>query len=144
MVRRSRRKDVPRHRADQYQRVAEGLTESAEALHSLAEEGDRYGNAIAVLAVHAAIAWTDALTIAYQGVKHTGSDHRRASDLLLEALGHRRVSPDARRKLEAILQTKEEVSYQGEFYRVQDALTLLTRLRAFVRWADRQFEQRPT
>lgn len=144
MIRRSRRKAVDRHRARQYRRVAEGLAESAEALHTLADEGDRYGNAIGVLAVHAAIAWSDALTIAYGGVKHTGSDHRRAADLLLEVLGDRRVTADARKSLESILQTKEEVSYQGEYYRVVDALKLLTQLRGFVAWAAEQYERRPT
>lgn len=143
MVRRSRRKEVPGHRARQYRRVAEGLVESAEALHALADEGDRYGNAIGVLAVHAAIAWTDTLTIAYGGVKHTGADHRQAADLLLEVLGDHRLTSDARRNLQAILQTKEEVSYQGEFYRVADAMTLLAQLRAFVDWASEQYERRP-
>lgn len=141
MVRRSRRTEVPPHRAEQYRRVAEGLQESAEALHTL--EDDQYGNAIGILAVHSAIAWTDALTIAYQGVKHSGRDHTQAADLLLEAVGEADGIGEARKKLEAILQTKEEVSYQGDFYRVEDAMTLLTQLRGYCRWAAEQYERRP-
>jgi len=142
MIRRSKSKQVPKHRAPEYARVAEGLYESAEALFTLADEGDRYGNAIGVLAVHAAIAWTDALTIRHKARKHTGSDHVKAADYLLEALGSR-VSPDMRKKLTAILQTKEEVSYVGEYYRVADAMTLLTQLRAFREWAKEEFERLP-
>jgi hypothetical protein len=136
------RTGVPRHRADQYARVAEGLSKSAEDLFTLAESEDRYGNAIGVLAVHAAIAWTDALTIGYRGWKHTGSDHRKAADLLLKALGSR-MSSQMRKTLMAILQTKEEVSYQGQYYRVEDAMSLLTQLRKYGEWAGEQFAQRP-
>lgn len=143
MISRSQRKSgIPRHRADQYARVARGLSQGAEDLFELAEPGDRYGNAIGVLAVHAAIAWTDALTISYRGWKHTGSDHRKAADLLQQALGPR-VSAETRKTLWAILQTKEEVSYQGEYYRVEDAMTLLTHLRAYAEWARQQFAERP-
>lgn len=143
MVRRSGRTDVPRHRARQYRRVARGLAESAEALHALADEGDRYGNAIGVLSVHAAIAWVDALTIAYGGVKHTGADHGGAADLLLETVPESRMSADARRKLRAVLRSKDEVSYMGQFYSVEDAMRLLIRLRAFTQWAHEVFERRP-
>lgn len=80
MVRRRQRKtDIPSHRARQYQRVAKGLQESA----------------------------------------------------------------DARKKLRAILQAKDTVSYMGEFYRVEDAMTLLTQLRAFSDWAREVYERRP-
>lgn len=142
MVRRSQYRSVPKHRAPQYEKVAEALYRSAEDLHTLAGEGGRYGNAIGVLAVHAAIAWTDALTIRHRAKKHTGSDHSKAADFLLESLRHR-VPSDIRKKLAAILQTKEEVSYQGEYYRVQDAMILLTQLRAFREWARGEYERLP-
>lgn len=143
MINRSQYKTgIPRHRAKQYVRVVEGLSKGAEDLFKLAEPEDRYGNAIGVLAVHAAIAWTDALTIAYRGWKHTGSDHQKAADVLHQALGSR-VPAKVRKTLRAILQTKEVVSYQGEYYRVEDAMTLLTRLRAYQGWAEERYEQRP-
>lgn len=137
------RTGIPQHRAEQYARVAKGLTRGAEDLFALAESEDRYGNAIAVLAVHAAIAWTDALTIAYRGWKHTGSNHHKAADVLLRALGPR-VSGEIRRALLAILQTREEVAYQGQYYRVEDAMALLTRLRAYHKWAQERYAERPT
>lgn len=144
MVRQSRSKGVPRHRAPEYRRVAEGLYWSAEDLFALADERSRYGNAIGVLAVHSAIAWTDALTIGFGGRKHTGARHVGAADVLLEEVGEIRVSSDARKTLQAILGAKDEVSYQGEYYSVEQAMTLLTQLRAYRDWARETFERRPT
>lgn len=50
---------------------------------------------------------------------------------------------ESRKKLQAILRAKEEVSYMGEYYREEQALTLLTKLRAYRRWAREVYERRP-
>lgn len=143
MVNPSQYTRVPAHRAGQYRNVAESLYSAAEDLATLAGDESGYGNAIGVLVVHAAIAWTDALTIAYDERKHTGGQHRKAADLLLEAVGEPNVDADKRKKLQAILRAKEEVSYMGEYYREDQALTLLTKLRAYRRWAREVYERRP-
>lgn len=140
MVRSSQSKDVPRHRATQYRRVGDSLAKGAEDLFTL--EDAAYGNAIGVLVVHAAIAWTDALTIAFGGKKHTGADHEKAADLLLQELGER-VLPEARKKLQAILRAKDSVSYMGESYTLDQAMVVLTHLRSYLDWARNTFELRP-
>jgi hypothetical protein len=94
MVTRGSRKEGDRGQAEKYRRVGAALLESAQVLTELADEGDGYGNAIAVVAVHACIACNDALSIAWKGVKSTEGDHTRAPDTLLFALSHQLVVVD--------------------------------------------------
>ena len=137
-----RHKIVDRSVADRYRRVAESLLESARVLVSLAEEEDDYGNAIAIVAVHAAIAWSDAVCITYAGLKSTDGDHTRAADLLQDALGTR-VDAQALRSLRSVLQKKDMVAYGGDYYRVPEARALLEKVEAFCSWAEKMYEKRP-
>lgn len=89
MVRSGSAKDVDPSQAEKYRRVGASLLASARALEGVAVGGDPYGNAIGVVAVHAAIAYNDALTIAFRGIRSTEGDHRKAADVLQRALGHR-------------------------------------------------------
>jgi hypothetical protein len=71
MVARGSRKDIDKAQAEKYRRVGAALLESARVLAEVAADGDSFGNAIAVVAVHACIAYNDALSIAWRGVKST-------------------------------------------------------------------------
>ena len=75
MVARANRKSVDKAQAEKYRRVGAALLESATVLSELATDADSFGNAIAVVAVHACIAHDDALSIAWKGVKSTEGDH---------------------------------------------------------------------
>jgi hypothetical protein len=142
MTGRSRQKRVDRAEAAKYLRVGESLLRSAEALAEIAVEGDPYGNAIGVVATHAAIAYNDALTIAYRQVKSTEGDHRRAADVLQDALGP--AAPPAKvALLRSVLGAKDRVSYSGTFYRLDEARRLLSDVQGFGRWAHDMYEQRP-
>jgi len=101
--------------------------EGARTLAELADENGPTGNAIAAIAVHAAIAWSDAVSIAYAGMKSTDGDHMRAADPLHDALGARM---DAQ-ALRWVLQKKDTVAYGGDYYRVSEALALLERAEEF-------------
>ena len=142
MVRPSRRKSTERSQAGRYLIVAESLLRSAEALSEIAVEGDPYGNAIGVVSTHAAIAFNDALTIAYRGVKSTEGDHRRAGDVLQEVLGAR-VPADQLSRLRAVLALKDRISYGGTYYRLDDARRVLVEVQIFGAWAKQTYEQRP-
>lgn len=141
-MRLGRRKAVDRSAADKYRRVADGLLESARSLVHLADEADHYGNAIAIVAIHAAVAWADTLCIAYAGMKSTDGDHARAADLVQDALGAR-ADEQALKSLRSALQKKDQVSYGGDYYRVSEARTLLTRVELFCSWAEKAYESRP-
>ena len=142
MVARGNRKDVDRAQAEKYRRVGAALLESANVLAELATDGDSYGNAIAVVAVHACIAYNDALSIAWKGVKSTEGDHSRAVDTLVFALGNLAVAERVR-QLRSVLSRKDEVSYQGSYYRVGEAVHLLQQAAAFCAWADDLYDRRP-
>lgn len=142
MVTRGSRKEVDRTQADKYRRVGAALLESAQTLADLAADSDSFGNAIAVVAVHACIAYNDALSIAWKGVKSTEGDHTRAPDTLLFALSHQ-APPERVRQLKAVVDKKDHVSYQGTYYRIDQATRLLREATGFCSWAEEIFERRP-
>lgn len=142
MVRSGSAKEVDPSRAEKYRRVGASLLSSAHALVSVAVTGDPYGNAIGVVAVHAAIAYNDALTIAYRGIKSTEGDHRKAADVLQRALGHR-ARPEEVARLRSILALKDRISYGGQYYSLEEAQALLRDAEAFATWAENMYAERP-
>ncbi len=142
MVRRMVSKSVDKALSVKYLRVARALKSGAEALLTIADREDTYGNAIGVLAVHAAIAYNDALTIAYGGKKATGEDHKRAVDLLRETFGNR-LPNDVHKDLRGILSLKDTFSYLGAYQHVDNAQKLVDRVGRFSEWAEDTYERRP-
>lgn len=142
MAKRTRRKRMDSIAAAKYHRVARALLGSAVDLWEIADDGDVYGNAIAIVAIHSAIAYADTLCIAYAGFKSTEGEHERAADTLSDALGER-AEPQELRTFRTIVREKDAVSYQGEYYTITDARTMVERLQAFARWAEEMYERRP-
>lgn len=122
--------------------MAESMLRSAEALNEIAVEGDPYGNAVGLIAIHSAIAFNDALTIAYREVKSTEGDHRRAADVLQDVLGPR-APADELARLRSVLALKDRISYGGVHYRLDEARRILSEVQAFGGWARRMYDQRP-
>lgn len=141
MVKRGRRKTVERHQAAKYRNVGSALLRSAQDLEEVAAEDARYGNAIAVIAIHAAIAYNDAITIAYAAFKSTEGEHEKAPDALIAAL--KNPSPDNVDLLRAVVKKKDTVSYQGEYQTMGDAATILRRAEQFCAWAEEMYQNRP-
>lgn len=95
-----------------------------------------------MIAIHAAIAFNDTLTIAYGAVQSTEGEHERAADALREALGPR--APRERiEQLRSVVKKKDSASYQGEYYTVADAVLVLARAEAFSAWAEEMYQRRP-
>lgn len=145
MVTGGQRKRTDRYQAHKYHRVAGSLLQSASVLMGLASEDDSYGNAIALLAIHAAVSYNDALTISYGEAKSTEGQHVKAADLLVEALRgfDTKVVAARANQLRAILGSKDRVSYTGTFYRLEDAAQLLRQTSDFAAWADAMYQRRP-
>ena len=141
MVSRGRRKTVDRHQAAKYRNVASALLRSAQDLEELGPDDARYGNAIAVIAIHAAIAYNDAITIAYGGFKSTDGEHEKAPDALIAAL----KNPPAEyvHLLRTIVKKKDTVSYQGEYQTMRDAATILRRAEQYSAWGEQMYQNRP-
>jgi hypothetical protein len=122
-------------RAPRYRRVAAALLKSAADLLDVADERSTYGNAVAIIAIHATIAYSDALTIGYGGVKSGDGEHLRAVEVLRDVLGTR-ADAGALRAMTRVLQRKDAVSYQGEYYSLDEARTLVGLAREFAGWAE--------
>ncbi|MHB8873186.1 MAG: hypothetical protein ACYC8T_05815, partial [Myxococcaceae bacterium] len=118
MTRKTRRKRVDASQAGKYYDVAKALQRSAIDLADLGENA--YGNAVAIVAIHSAIAYADALCIAYGGFKSTAGDHEDAADAMQDALGGR-SEPSQVQTLLAIVKKKDPASYQGVYFTLADA-----------------------
>lgn len=110
MVRRGRTKREERDRFAKYQSVGRALLRTARDLDLMGEP--RYGNGLAIVAIHAAIAYTDALTVAYREIKSTDGEHLQAANLLVHTLGHH-ADADQIRRLRRILGSKSHAPYSG-------------------------------
>ena len=135
----TRRQD--RSTAPKYYDVGRALYRTARDLAALGEP--KYGNGLAIVAIHAAIAYTDALTVAYREIRSIDGDHRRAADVLHHALGHR-ADPDQVRRLRGILDAKTHASYSGTYYTLEDAERILRDTDAYIAGAEKLFASRPT
>ncbi len=142
MVKPGRRKNIDRAQAIRYRTVGQSLLKSAQALAAIAEPGDPFGNALGIIGIHAAIAYSDALSVAYGGIRSAAGDHGLAVDSFQEALGPA-AEPRILRDLTAILAEKDHISYQGEYYTVGEAQRLLRRIERFCTWADTMYDRRP-
>lgn len=141
MVRRTRTRRVDSAEAPRYAETGRVFLESARALSTVADEGAPYGNAIALLGIHAAISYTDALSIGYGGRK-SGDEHAKAVGTLRSILGAR--LPDIQAKtLGRILLQKDLVSYQGTYYTLPDGQKLLKLAESYCQWAMETLQHRP-
>ncbi len=95
-----------------------------------------YWNVAGVLIVHAAIAFTDALTVKIGGVKSGGEDHYQAGQLVQEVVA---LDPEGKRALRhffAIIGEKSLVSYSGKIYRQGEITSLWKHLERYQQWVE--------
>lgn len=128
--RKTKRIFVPRSKKQDYVSVADNFYKGAE----VAREFDYY-NAAGVLIVHSAIAYTDALTIKFGGVRSKGEDHMAAVDLLRQVIALDDKGLAGARHLERIINEKTRVSYEGEIYTKKDVETLWKHLLRYRDWS---------
>lgn len=141
MTRTDRFRRESRARAPGFRDQGRVFLVAAEALASQSEENESYGSAIALLAVHAGIAYADALTIVFAGKKSAGA-HDRLPALLGDALGNR-LPASRRNELSRLVGEKDAIAYQGKYYPLSDAGRRLREARQFANWAEQMFEERP-
>ena len=126
----SKRQSVPRSKYHDYIKVADNFHSGAETAKAF-----DYWNAAGVLIIHAAIAYTDALTIKVGGVKSQGDDHMAAVDLVREVVVLDKGGETALNHLWRMIQEKNAVSYHGEIYTRQDVEKLWKQLERYKAWA---------
>lgn len=128
-------------RAAKYLAIGRSLHRNTQELEAISET--RYGNGLAIIAIHAAIAYADALTIAFRGIKSQDGDHVRAADVLAHVLGPQRDHARQVNRLRGILQAKSDASYSGRYYTFEDGKRLVRETTEFIRWAEDMLANRP-
>lgn len=139
MARRVASKPVDKSQASAYAETGRVFLESAKALALVADAAAPYGNAIGLLAIHATISYSDALSIAFGGRKSTGA-HTEALNLLRDVLENE-LPAEMARKFERIVAKKDAISYRGLLFPLADGRKLLASAEAFCVWA-RDYLQR--
>lgn len=141
MTRKTKNRRVDKFQAPSYAETGRVFLESAKALSLVADEQAPYGNAIGLLAIHAVIAYTDALSIAFGECK-SAADHTAAADNLRRILGSQ-LSAEMGKRLSKALLEKDVVSYQGHFYDLAEGRKLLALAETYCTWAKDLFQRRP-
>ena len=133
MTRETKRVKVSKTQFTQYKRIADGFFEGAENEKELSN-----WNSAGVLIIHAAIAYTDAVTIKYGGVRSKGDDHQDVVRLIDSLLPQTEAKKSALNQLEKLIAHKTSVSYSGETYDNKDIEKLFKHLERFKSWAEKQ------
>ena len=129
MPRKSRQISVDRARANNYILVAENFDDGA----NVAEKYE-YWNAAGVSIVHAAIAYGDAVTIKFGGIKSKGEDHQALVSLIDSLIPESADKKKAILQLNKIITHKNSVSYSGDIYGPKDIEQLRKLLDRFSSW----------
>jgi hypothetical protein len=133
MVRTDRAKRTDPARADSYAEVGRRLLHAARAI---TEQGDaRHASALAILAVHSAIAHADAVAIHSGGKRSTAAEHVAVLALLREVLGNRLPDRIAK-ELQRVIAEKDKSEYQGYVATLGEARALLDRAERIGAWCE--------
>jgi hypothetical protein len=108
----------------------------------LTRTDESYWNSSALLAIHAAVSYSDALRIGLGDQRLSADDHRQAADELQKALPSRNAGNQTGIKhLRYLLSKKHLVAYGDHRLEQADYETLFTRAERFALWADRMGNQ---
>jgi hypothetical protein len=128
-----RTKRVDPSQADNYAELGRRLLHAGRVIIERADA--RHASALAILSVHAAIAYADAVAVHVGGRKSTSADHEAAVRLLRSVLGQR-LPTTVERMLNRLLAEKDRLEYQGYLATMQEATSLLGRATQIAAWAE--------
>lgn len=113
--------------------IANGHELLASARETLAlHDGDQRAKSVALGAVHAAIAFADALTVAKLGLRNR--EKHAALPRLVEQAAGRNVDASQVKRLQQILDLKNEADYGARRWRRAEAEKLLDKADRFAAW----------
>ncbi len=125
---------IDRARYKDFVKQAEGFESAAKDEKEL-----KRWNASAVLYVHAAVAWSDAVTILSGGRKATGLSHLNVAALISETFTKDPTGKKtALKNLRLILNQKNAVSYLGEAFSQEDLKEMSKHYEVFSSWCRKQ------
>lgn len=108
----------------------------ANAMRLCAEDCPSYASAVALLAVHSAISYNDALHIRLTGGRPKGEDHKDALRSTKKACEKAKIDLAGLGHLEKLLSAKTDISYGDRTVNTEYAQRLSTTAERFVRWVE--------
>lgn len=133
MTRETKKVKFNKSRFTQYRKIADGFF-----VRALNENELSNWNSAGVLIIHAAIAYSDAVTVKYGGARSKGEDHLDVVRLLDSLLPQSEAKKSALNQLEKLIAHKTSVSYSDESYDSKDIEKLFKHLERFNNWVDKQ------
>lgn len=111
----------------------------ANAMSLCADDYTSYASAVALLAVHSAISYNDALHIQLTGTRCKYTDHRMAAESAKKACGKAKIPTDGIKHLEKLLSAKTDISYGDRAVDSERAEKLKTTAERFEKWVGGNF-----
>jgi hypothetical protein len=109
--------------------------ELADAMKFFSRDVENFPSTVALLAVHSAISYNDALLILLTGKRPRTENHREAISRTRSACGQSRLDPTGVSQLERLLSAKTDISYGSRAVRPDKAEALLYTAQRFQAWA---------
>jgi len=110
MARTDRTKSIDPSRADSYAELGRRLMDGADLILELGEPG--HASALAILSIHAVIAFSDAATIHRAGRKSRSADHEAGLTVLSAAFGSA-LPASVVKAIRKVVSEKSRFEYQG-------------------------------
>ena len=104
----------------------------------LTRTDESYWNSSALLAIHSAVSYSDALCLGLGDQKLSADDHQKSADSLQKLLASKHLEDQAGFKhLRFLLSKKNLVAYGDQRLEHSDYEMLFTKAERFARWADK-------
>jgi hypothetical protein len=114
----------------------------AEGMKLCQEDLPAYGSAAALLAVHSAIPYSDAVLIGLGDIRPQGDDHRQAVNSLRKACGRARLDRRGITHFERLVGAKTDISYGDRSIDNERVRAFCIAAERFQVWAERILQTR--
>jgi hypothetical protein len=117
-------------------------TQLADAMKLCRDDLSAYGSAAALLAVHSAISFSDAVLIGFGGTRPRGDNHHEAVAALRRACTKAKIDQNGIRHLQSLLSAKTAVSYGERQIEDERVSAICITSERFQVWAERVLRYR--
>jgi hypothetical protein len=108
----------------------------ADAMNLCHDGMESYASAVALLAVHSAISFSDAVLIRLTGQRSHGKNHWKAIDAITGACKKAKIQTDGVKHLDKLVRAKTDISYGDKEVDAQTVNVLYVAAGRFQAWAE--------
>ena len=112
----------------------------ADAMNLCHDGMESYASAVALLAVHSAISFSDAVLIRLTGQRSRSKDHRKTIDAITDACKRAKIQTDGVKHLDKLVSAKTDISYGDREVDKQTVNVLYLAAGRFQAWAEHVLE----